>query len=47
VPRMAEEIVRDYPRPNNPVPLETARVTTLLEHFHVGDLDGAVNAMKI
>lgn len=47
VPRMAEEIVRDYPRPNNPVPLETGRVTTLLEHFHVGDLDGAVNAMKI
>lgn len=42
---MAAEVVRDYPRPNNPVPLDIARLTTLLGHFHAGDLDTAIAAM--
>lgn len=43
---MASEVVRDYPRPNNPVPLEQERLTTLLDHFHRGDLAGAINSMN-
>lgn len=43
---MAQEVVRDYPRPNNPVPLEEHRLTTLLEHFHQGDLVGAISSMN-
>ncbi len=43
---MAAECVHDYPRPNNPVPLEQRRLTELLSYFHQGDLDGAIKAMS-
>jgi alcohol dehydrogenase class IV len=38
---MAAETVADYPRPNNPVPLENQGLTTLLQHMHRGDLAAA------
>ena len=43
---MAEEVVHDYPRPNNPVPLESGRLSQLLSHFATGDLPGAIAAMS-
>jgi alcohol dehydrogenase class IV len=42
---LAERVVTDYPRPTNPVPLERARLTTLLTHLRAGDLPGAWTAM--
>lgn len=42
---MAVECVRDFPRPNNPVPLQAERLERLLGFFYTGDLDGAVDAM--
>jgi alcohol dehydrogenase class IV len=42
---MAAECIRDYPRPNNPVPLEQGRLETLLGCFHRGDVLEAVAAM--
>lgn len=45
LPAMATETVRDYPRPNNPVPLEEDRVRRLLDHMFDGDLAGAWTAM--
>jgi alcohol dehydrogenase class IV len=38
---MAQEVVRDYPRPTNPTPLDAAALTDLLSHMVTGDLDGA------
>ncbi|WBB89885.1 iron-containing alcohol dehydrogenase [Verrucosispora sp. WMMC514] len=38
---MAAEIMRDYPRPNNPVPLTETAVRDLLTHMVEGDLSGA------
>lgn len=38
---LAETVVRDYPRPTNPSPLEVSRLATLLTHLRVGDLPGA------
>lgn len=43
---MATECVRDYPRPNSPVPLAPARVRVLLGHMHGGDVAGAWRAMS-
>jgi alcohol dehydrogenase class IV len=36
--QMVEEIVADYPRPNNPVPLEAAALRELLNYMHMGDV---------
>ena len=38
---MAGETVTDYPRPNNPVPLERDALRSLLDHMRVGDLAAA------
>jgi alcohol dehydrogenase class IV len=38
---MAAETVRDYPRPNNPVPLEEGRVLQLLLGMYDGDIERA------
>ncbi len=38
---LAEHLIRDYPRPTNPVPLEPDRLTGLLAHLRTGDLSGA------
>lgn len=46
VAAMAAECVRDYPRPNNPRPLEQQRLEELLGWFHQGDLAGAIKAMS-
>jgi alcohol dehydrogenase class IV len=46
IPALAESIVRDYPRPTNPVPLEAGRLTTLLTYLRSGDLPGAWSAME-
>jgi alcohol dehydrogenase class IV len=41
---MAGETVSDYPRPNNPVPLERQALAALLGQMHRGDLAGAWNS---
>lgn len=41
VPAMVEECMRLYPRPNNPVPFDEARLTRLYLHFLDGDVDAA------
>lgn len=46
IPVLAESIVRDYPRPTNPVPLEAGRLATLLTYLRSGDLPGAWSAME-
>lgn len=38
---MAAETIADYPRPNNPAPLEHQGLTTLLQHMHRGELAAA------
>jgi alcohol dehydrogenase class IV len=43
---LALELVNDYPRPTNPVPLEVGRLTPLIACMETGDLDGALEAMK-
>jgi len=43
---MAAECVKDYPRPNNPVPLSENRLRVLLGHMHSGDVTGAWVAMS-
>lgn len=43
---MAAECIRDYPRPNNPVPLEQGRLEALLGCFHRGDVLEAIAAMS-
>lgn len=43
---MVDEVIHDYPRPNNPVPLETERLSRLLSHLSTGDLAGAIAAMS-
>ncbi|NHC21891.1 iron-containing alcohol dehydrogenase [Nocardioides sp. IC4_145] len=43
--QIASRVVADYPRPTNPVPLETGRLTTLITHLRTGDLAGAWTAM--
>ncbi len=45
IPAMVSECLERYPRPNNPVPFERARLTTLYECFHAGDIDAAVERM--
>ncbi|MDT3444691.1 iron-containing alcohol dehydrogenase [Pseudofrankia sp. BMG5.37] len=45
IPFLAQSVVRDYPRPTNPVPLESVRLGVLLEHLRTGDLRGAWTAM--
>jgi alcohol dehydrogenase class IV len=41
VESMAEECIRDYPRPNNPVPLDSNGITQLIRAMHYGDLSSA------
>lgn len=43
--QLAARVVSDYPRPTNPVPFETGRLTTLITHLRTGDLAGAWTAM--
>lgn len=43
--QLAARVAADYPRPTNPVPLETGRLTTLITHLRTGDLAGAWTAM--
>jgi alcohol dehydrogenase class IV len=45
LPLLAEAVIRDYPRPTNPVPLETVRLSGLLTYLRTGDLPGAWSAM--
>jgi alcohol dehydrogenase class IV len=44
---LASRVVADYPRPTNPIPLDIARLSTLLAHMHTGDLAGAWTAMGV
>lgn len=39
IPEMVDEVLRVYPRPNNPVPLLRDRLTELYHHFYMGTLD--------
>lgn len=41
IPAMVEECMRLYPRPNNPVPFDEARLTRLYHHFLDGDVETA------
>ncbi len=43
--QLAVRVVEEYPRPTNPVALETGRLTTLITHLRTGDLAGAWTAM--
>jgi alcohol dehydrogenase class IV len=45
IPALAESVVRDYPRPTNPVSLEADRLAELLKYLRVGDFLGAWTAM--
>jgi alcohol dehydrogenase class IV len=45
IPGLATSVVRDYPRPTNPVPLEPTRLGVLLSYLGNGDLPGAWTAM--
>ncbi|BEP13880.1 iron-containing alcohol dehydrogenase [Acidothermaceae bacterium B102] len=45
LPRLAESVVRDYPRPTNPVTLEPGRLANLMAFLRTGDLIGAWTAM--
>ena len=38
--KMAQETIDDYPRPNNPTPLEFAPLSRLFVHIHRGDVAG-------
>jgi alcohol dehydrogenase class IV len=46
LPKMAQEIISEYPRPNNPVPFEPESLRTLLAHMHSGDLAGLWSAKR-
>ncbi|MFC9362419.1 iron-containing alcohol dehydrogenase family protein [Rhodococcus sp. NPDC057014] len=45
VQALADSLIRDYPRPTNPVPLDSARLARLFSHLRTGDLSGAWTAM--
>lgn len=38
IPEMVDELLRYYPRPNNPVPLDSEPLTQLYKYFYVGAL---------
>jgi alcohol dehydrogenase class IV len=47
VSALAESIVRDYPRPTNPVGLDAVRLAELLTFMRSGELSGAWTAMGV